>query len=204
MANSYLEAMVREFLAQEGHYLPVNNLLLGATPPSAANQTAVEAYMKRIGQGPSQEHPLFSWENSVAHPWNVAVVCILNQKFRTYVLQNALPKLIQLLGPSGPINPSALDLNKALDEAGDTKKLIAEKLENQQSRLRQARRKLHALQGQTEAEVEDALKGSLVTSRARARRQERKRNVCSNCPICSAASEADIILAILAPCYNYR
>ena len=170
--------MVREFLVQEGHYLPVNKLLSGVTPPSAANPIAVDAYLKRIGQGPSQEHPAFSWEDPIGHAWNIAVIRILNQKFRTYVVQNGLPKLLQLLG-SKSVTPSTTDVAKALDEAGDVKKLISEKLEHQQSKLRQGLRKLHDMQGQTETEVASALKTVFHSSRTRARRQERKRSVSS-------------------------
>ena len=169
--------MVREFLIQEGLYLPVNELATGAVPPSAVNPLTVVAYMNRVGQGPSQEHPLFSWEDPVSHPWNVAVIRVLGQKFRTYVLESGLSKLIQLLGPSASTNPSLPDLNKVLDETGDIQKIITEKLEYQQAKIRRTRRKMNALQGHTNAEIEDALKHELSATRIRARRQERKRNV---------------------------
>ena len=110
--------------------------LSGVTPPSAANSIAVDAYLKQIGQGPSQEHPAFSWEDPIGHAWNIAVIRVLNQKFCTYVVQNGLPKLLQLLD-SKSVTPSTTDVAKALDKARDIKKLILEELEHQQSRLHQ-------------------------------------------------------------------
>ena len=132
--------MVREFLIQEGHYLSINELATGAIPPSTANQSAVAAYTKRVGQGPSQEHPLFRWEDPVSHPWNVVVIRILAEKFQTYVLENGLSKLIQFLGPSASTNLPLLDLKKVLDETGDIQKMITEKLESQQAKLHRAQR----------------------------------------------------------------
>jgi hypothetical protein len=172
-----VKSMVREFLVQEGHYLSVNELATGAMPSSAANQLTVAAYTKRVGQGPSQDHPLFSWEDPISHPWNVVVIRMLTEKFRTYVLENGLSNLIQLLGPSASTNPSLLDLRKVLDKTGDIQKMITEKLESQQAKLRRARRRMNALQGQTDTEVEVVLKREVNAARTRARRQERKRNV---------------------------
>jgi DNA-binding transcriptional MerR regulator len=170
--------MVREFLIQEGLYIPTKDLATGAVPQSAANPSAVAAYMGRVGQGPSQELPLFSWEHPVSHSWNVAVIRVLNQKFRTYVTNKGLSRLIQLLGPTASTGVPVADISRALDKAGDVEKLIQEKLEHQQGLLRRAQRKIHSFRGQTELEIEESLKGDLKAARTKARRQERKRNVC--------------------------
>jgi hypothetical protein len=178
-AHTPVKSMVREFLSQEGLYTPTSDLATGAVPRSAANTSAVAAYMSRLGQGPSQDHPLFSWEHPVSHAWNVAVIRVLNRKFRTYVTEKGLSKLIQLLGPAASTSIPVTGINRALDEAGDVEKLIRDKLEYQQALLRKAQRKIHSLQGRTELEVGDNLRGGLKTTRTKARRQERKKNVCS-------------------------
>ena len=175
--RTLIQSMVREFLIQEGLYIPTKSLATGAAPPSSANPSTVAAFMDRVGRGPSQEHPLFSWEHSVSHAWNVAVIRVLNQKFRTYVTEKGLPKLLRLLGPNMSTSIAASDINRALDGAGDIEILIQEKLEYQQGLLRRTQRRVHALQGHTASEVEDNLKYELKTSRTKARRQERKRNV---------------------------
>jgi len=171
--------MIREFLFQEGLYISTSDLATGSVPRSGANPSAVAAYLGRVGQGPSPEHPLFSWENSISHAWNVAVIRLLNKKFRTYAVEKGLSKLIQLLGPISSAGIPNTDINKALDEAGDIETLIRVKLEYQQGLLRRAQRKIYSMQGHTESEVEGNLKDALRTARTKARRGERKRNVCS-------------------------
>jgi hypothetical protein len=177
LTDAQIQSMVREFLFHEGLYIPTSDLATGSVPRSAANPSAVTAYLGRVGQGPSPEHPLFSWENSISHAWNVAGIRLLNEKFRAYVVEKGLSKLIQLLGPIPSTSIPATDINKALDEAGDIEKLIREKLEYQQGLLRRAQRKIFSMQRHTESEIEGNLKDALKAARTKARRGERKRNV---------------------------
>jgi hypothetical protein len=92
---------------------------------------------------------LFSWENSISHPWNVAIIRLLNEKFRTYALEKGLSKLFHLLGPTPSTSIPVTDVNKVLDEVGDVEKLIRDKLEYQQGLLRRAQRKIYSMQGRT-------------------------------------------------------
>ena len=168
--------MIRAFLVEAGHYLSNQEIQTLVQLPDGPNPLSVESYANRLGKGPSEDRPLFSWSHSVAHPWNIAVIRILTSKFRAYSIQNGLPKLLQLLNPSHRANTSTIDLD-ALVEFGDVEKLITEKIGYQQSRLRGAMRNIHSMQGKTGAEIGSALLSKSVAERTRACRNERRRNV---------------------------
>jgi hypothetical protein len=172
-----LEGMIREFLTESGHYFPNKKLQTTVQLPDGANSVSIKSYANRVGPGPSHDQPLFSWNHSNSHAWNVAVIRILTSKFRAYAVQNGLPKLLQLLNPSHRANTSTIDLEKVLDEVGDVEKLITEKVTYQQNKLRSAIRNFHSMQGKTEAEIGGAMLTKTLAERTRARRNERRRNV---------------------------
>jgi hypothetical protein len=181
-----VQAMIREFLAESGHYFTNKQIQTSFQLPNGPTQLSVESYANRLGAGPSQDRPLFSWEHPISHPWNIAVVRILTAKFRLYAIQNGLPKLLQLLDTSRRANISTMDLDKILDEVGDgdVGQLIVEKVGYQQTRFRSAIRNIHSMRGKTEAEIGATMLGKTVADRTRARRNERRRNV--RCMISSA------------------
>jgi hypothetical protein len=167
--------MIRLYLQEKGHFLgreaiAEGNTLLGA------NVTIVDAYMKRLGPGPSEDDPRFAWERSVSHPWNQMVIRILASNFKTYASTTGVAHLVRLLG-AGKGSAAIEDYEAGLDRIADITAVIGAKLADQQRRYRTVTRKIGSLSGLSEPEVKKNLKDNLRTSQTSSRRNERKRNV---------------------------
>ena len=121
--------MIRLYLQEKGHFLgreaiAEGNTLLGA------NITIVDAYMKRLGPGPSDDFPLFAWERPVSHPWNQMVIRILASNFKTYASTTGIAHLVRILGTGATIDDYEAGLDRIVDiqmvigDFGDRKSVV--------------------------------------------------------------------------------
>lgn len=141
-----------------------------------ANVGEVDAYMNRVGLGPSNDDPRFAWERPSQHPWNQKVVQILSTNFKNYASTSGISQLVKLLG-AGRGGSRIEDYEAELDKIADIHTIIADKLLHQQSQYRTLMRKLGSFNGRSEKEVKETLKADHSTSLKIARQNERKRNV---------------------------
>ncbi len=170
--------MIRMFLQDLGQ----EEMMKGKRLLDASAATA-DAYMNRIGPGPSNEEPQFAWERPASHPWNQMVVRILASHFKTYASTTGIAYLVKLLGnEGGPIE----DYGAALDKITNIQTIIGDKLADQQRRHRTIVRKVGALEGLSELEVKETLKHNLRSTQRASRLNERKRNVTSFMCMCKA------------------
>lgn len=167
--------MIRMFLQEKGHYLTKEAMADGKRL-FGANVALVDAYVDRLGPGPSHEDPRFAWECSATHPWNRKVVSILAANFKIYASTTGITQLVKLLRVDKEGGMTA-DYGAALDKITDIEVVIADKLTDQQRRYRTLIRKAGSLSGLSELEVKETLKSNLRTSQKASRRNERKRNV---------------------------
>jgi len=142
-----------------------------------ANIAIVDAYMERLGPGPSDDDPRFAWERPASHPWNQMVIRILASQFKTYAHTTGIAHLVKILG-AGNGSATIEDCEAGLGRIADIQAVIGDKLADQQRKYRTVMRKIGSLSGLSEAEVKKTLRGNLHASQTSSRRNERKRNVC--------------------------
>jgi len=163
------------FLQEKGLYL-TREAMTDGKKLLDANVAVADAYMDRVGPGPSNEDPRFAWERPATHPWNRKVVCILASNFKTYASTTGITQLVKLLG-AGKEGGTVVDYGAAIDKIADIEIVMADKLTDQQRRYRTLTRKMGSLTGLSELEVKKTLKDNLNTSQQASRRNERRRNV---------------------------